>query len=243
MKNVLIYNIIDEKRCPNDILINLLKAQIDNSLRFNWDPKDIILGTNFDFEYKGVKNHKLNNICTYNPFVNKWYGMLELMENKVLTDNFWFHDQDNWQMDYLEFPQFEGEVAGCTYVCTPEWNTASMFIKSSAIDIIRYIKEFMDLNQEFNWFSDENYLAVLRSHTEIKNYLTTINNQYNVGLTCIESRYNVANKPIKVIGFKPENEKSMKVFLGDNPMKVSLVDQDLLDIFKKYSLNEFSFNS
>ena len=148
MKNVLIYNIIDSnKRYPNDILFNTLKAQIDNSLRFNWDPKDIILGTNFDFEYKGVKNIKLNNVCTYNPFVNKWYGMLELMETGALKDNFWFHDQDNWQVGEFIFPQFNGEIGGCTYVGTPEWNTASMFIKSGAIDILRYIKEFMDLNQ------------------------------------------------------------------------------------------------
>lgn len=236
MKNVLIYNVINDDKRPDDLLINLLKAQIDNSLRFNWDPKDIILGTNFDFEYKGVKNHKLSNICTYNPFVNKWYGMLELMENKILTEDFWFHDQDNWQIDYFDFPQFEGEIAGCTYVCTQEWNTASIFVKLSAIGVIRYIKEFMDLNQGFNWFSDENYLAVLRAHTEIKNYLTTINNQYNVGLTCIDKRYHAATKPVKIIGFKPENKNSMKTFSGDNPMKINFVDQDLLDIFKTYSL-------
>ena len=234
MKNVLIYNIIDSnKRYPNDILINTLKAQIDNSLRFNWDPKDIILGTNFDFEYKGVKNIKLNNVCTYNPFVNKWYGILELMEIGVLKDDFWFHDQDNWQIDNFDFPQFDGEIGGCTYVGTPEWNTASMFIKSSAINILRYIKEFMDLNQEFNWFSDENYIAVLRSQTEIKNYLDTINNQYNVGVTYIENRYNAANKPIKVIGLKPNVLKDINAFF-----KYNLIDDELNKIFKLYKLNE-----
>jgi hypothetical protein len=162
--------------------------------------------------------------------------MLELMETKVLTDDFWFHDQDNWQIDYFSFPQFTGEIAGCTYICTPEWNTASMFIKSSAIDIIRYIKEFMDLNQGFNWFGDEHYIAVLRAQTEISNYLSTINNQYNVGVTCFENRYNAATKPIKVIGFKPNDDKGLKLFSGDNSLKISFLSQDLLDIFKLNSL-------
>ena len=159
--------------------------------------------------------------------------MLELMENGVLKDDFWFHDQDNWQIGEFDFPQFTGEIGGCTYVGTPEWNTASMFIKSSSTDVIKYIKEFMDLNQGFNWFSDENYIAVLRAQTEIKNYLTNINNQYNVGVTHIDSRYNAANKPIKIIGFKPNVSKDINAF-----SKYNLIDNKLSEIFKLYKLNE-----
>ena len=70
----------------------------------------------------------------------------------------------------------------------------------------------------------------------MKDYLTTINNQYNVGLTCIENRYNAANKPIKIIGFKPENKKSMEIFSGNNPMTINFIDPVLLNIFKTYSL-------
>lgn len=237
MKNVLIYNIINSKeRYPKDTLVRTLQAQIDNSLQLGWKVGDIIIGTNFEFEYMGVKAHQLNNVCEYNPFVNKWYGMLELMEKGILKEDFWFHDQDNWQLYPIEFPSFDGEIAGCTYVFTPEWNTASLFIKKSAIDILQYIKEFMDLNHELNLFSDENYIAILRAQTEISSYLTTINNEYNVGITKMEDRYNAANKPVKVIGVKPENKHDIEKLEGANLVQARLLTDEILTIFSKYSL-------
>lgn len=237
MKNVLIYNIINSsERYPKDTLLRTLQAQVDNSLRLGWEAEDIIIGTNFEFEYMGVKAYQLNNVCEYNPFVNKWYGMLELMQRGILQDDFWFHDQDNWQLYPIEFPTFTGVVGGCTYVFTPEWNTASMFIKKNAVDILEYIKEFMDLNSELNLFSDENYIALLRAHTEVSSYLSTINNEYNVGITKMENRYEAANKPVKVVGVKPSNEQDIKKLTGDNLLGVSLLTDELLSIFQQYNL-------
>ena len=81
MKNVLVYNIVQDKiRYEHELLLDYFRAQVDNSLRLGWKKEDIIIGTNFDFEHNGVKNIKLNNICTDNIFNNKWWGMLELMK-------------------------------------------------------------------------------------------------------------------------------------------------------------------
>jgi len=56
MKNVLIYNRLENNlRYTDKVLLNSLKAQVDNSLRFGWKRSDIVIGTNFDFEYNGVK--------------------------------------------------------------------------------------------------------------------------------------------------------------------------------------------
>ena len=33
----------------------LTKMQIDNSLELGWKPEDILLVTNFDYEYRGIK--------------------------------------------------------------------------------------------------------------------------------------------------------------------------------------------
>ena len=237
MKNVLIYNIVNSKeRYPKDTLVRTLQAQIDNSLELGWKVEDIVIGTNFEFEYMGVKAHQLDNVCEYNPFVNKWYGMLELVEKGILKEDFWFHDQDNWQLYPIEFPSFDGEIAGCTYVFTPEWNTASMFIKKSAVNILQYIKEFMDLNHELNLFSDENYIAILRAQTEVSPYLSTINNEYNVGITKMEDRYNAENKPVKVIGVKPENKQDIEKLQGVNLVQARLLTDEILTIFGKYSL-------
>ena len=41
-------------------LINYLNAQVDNNIRLGWDLDDIIIGTNFDYEYRGIKNYLLD---------------------------------------------------------------------------------------------------------------------------------------------------------------------------------------
>ena len=230
MKNVMIYNRLDENlRYTDEVLTNSFKAQIDNSLRLGWKVDDIIIGTNFDFEYNGVKNKPLTNVCRYNPFVNKFYGMLELMETGVLSDDFWFHDQDNWQLHPFGFPEFAGEIGGCTYVATPEWNTASLLVKKTSKFVIEYIKEFCDLNQNPDMFSDENYMAFIRQQPAVTEYLTTLNNTYNVGKTHIQHRFAAATKPIHVIGCQPQIDKSTRPFYDRG-----LIDNELNQIFKKY---------
>jgi len=239
MKNVLIYNRLENNlRYTDEILINSLKAQVDNSIRLGWKPNDIIIGTNFNFEYNGIKNYELKNICYHNPFFNKFYGMLELMESNILNDDFWFHDQDAWQINKFNFPEFSGKIAGCTYVYTPEWNTCSMFIKKSSIDIIRYIVEFMEMNAEHKVDSDENWISFLRHNSEISSYFSTINNKFNVGRTHMEDRYQAAKLPVCVIGFQPQVTKSVEVFTGGNSLNVNLIDKEfnniLLTHFKEY---------
>jgi len=238
MKNVYIYNVVEDNiRYDNELLLNYFRAQVDNSLRFGWKKEDIIIGTNFDFEHNGVKNIKLENICTTNIFNNKWYGMLELMTNGYIDDDFWFHDQDTWQVSKIEFPEFIGEIGGCTYVYTPEWNTCSMFLKQTSVNIVEYIVEFMKINDNTNFYSDEHYIALLRNNSPIQDYLTTLNNKFNVGLTHMEKRYNAAEKPVCALGFQPHVQSSWDVFIeGKNDLDLKLIDSEMIELFKTYNL-------
>ena len=65
MKNLMVANIQPGGKFNMDKLEPMLKAQIDNALNLNWDLDDIILITNFDYEYRGVKGIQatLNNFC------------------------------------------------------------------------------------------------------------------------------------------------------------------------------------
>ena len=238
MKNVLVYNIVDDKkRYDNELQFNYFRAQVDNSLRFGWKNEDIIIGTNFEFEHNGVKNIELKNVCTTNIFNNKWYGILELMNDGHLEDDFWFHDQDSWQVNEVNFPEYEGEIGGCTYVYTPEWNTCSMFLKQSSKYVVKYVDDFMELNKEANFYSDENHISILRHNSDIKNILTTLNNKYNVGLTHMEQRYEAADKPVCSLGFQPHVQNSWEVFVeGKNKLNIKLVDNEMVELFKKYNL-------
>lgn len=228
----MIYNIVNNKiRHENGDVITLLKAQIDNSLEFGWKIEDIIIGTNFEFEYKGIKTHLLSDICSFNIFNNKWYGMLELVNKGILTDEFWFHDTDNWQIHKFEFPSFNGEIAACTYIGTPEWNTGSVFVKNTAKSILEYIVNSMKMNP-LDYFGDENWIAFLRRNSEISQYLDVINTEYCVGYTFLEERLNSSNKPVKVIAFKPYS-KSQDAFENKK-----LIHNNLINILKKHYNNE-----
>jgi len=208
-----------------------LKSQIDNSLRLGWDEMDIIIGTNFDFEYRGIKNYQLEDVCTYSGFNNFWYGALELMNNGILVEDFWLHDQDTWSVRNFDFPEFSGEIAGCEYIKTNQWNCGSIYFKKTSREILEYIVDIMRNNPDHKVSSDEEWIAFLRysNHSEIRDYLTTLNTQYNVGVTSFEDRYKSAIKPINVLAFKPDLERDF------NTVK-HLVSTDLIDIFKKHNI-------
>ena len=233
MKNVLIYNKVGEKtRHSDDLLDRYLKAQVHNSLDLGWKPEDIIIGTNFDFEHMGVKNVKLEIVFMSNCYMNKWLGMLEMMESEVLDEDFWFHDQDNWQTEMFDFPSFAGEIGGCEYRGTTEWNTACIYVKKTSIDIIRYIMEAAEQNKPYlsgENIGDEHFIAALRKFPEVQDYFMSLNTQYNVGCTWFDLRYGWADKPVYVFGLNPHKPRDWEIM-------EDYIDKRLKNIFDEYKL-------
>lgn len=238
MKNVIIYNKVTTDKFggkrSDGVIENYLKAQIDNSLNFGWNRNDIIIATNFDFEHNGVKNVILKNVCEWSGYNNKWYGIKELYETGLIKDECWLHDYDNWQISDLKFPNFDGKIAGATYVYTPEWNTASMFFKKDCIDILNIIHSFLEYYKHVKFDSDENAISALRRVNQFKEYFSTINNQFNVGLTRLMDRYNAANKPIISLGVKLLNKKEFDLFESRHN-NLNLIPTDLYKIINQYS--------
>ena len=80
---------------------------------------------------------------------------------------------------------------------------------------------------------DENIVnMVYHYYPEIQSRFTLLNNQYNVGCTQFDMRYDSATKPIYVGAFKPDEPKNINKFIGKD-----LLSQEILDIFKE---NEIS---
>src|SRR3990172_9976850 len=84
----------------------LIKLQIDNNLELGFLPEDILLYTNFEYEYNGVKARIVPDIYTdHDPTSNKVPVILYLMQNHMLSDHlFWYHDPDVYQLDKFEPP-------------------------------------------------------------------------------------------------------------------------------------------
>jgi hypothetical protein len=214
-------------------LFNYFKAQVDNAINLGWDRKDIVICTNLDFTYKGVTIIKLKDECKFNKYFNKQYGILELIREKHITEPFWFHDFDDWALQKFDFPEFEGDIGMCKYIDNSQWNTGSIFVKPSSIDIWELIVEFMKTNQlhpSVDNKGDENIVnMVYHLYPEIQSRVSLLDNRYNVGCTQFEMRYSAAAKPIYVGAFKPNDELDRARFKDSG-----LIPNELEEIFKEH---------
>lgn len=237
MKNVIIYNQLSTtnhgaSRWSNESLFNYFRAQIDNSIKLGWEKEDIILGTNFEFEYNGVKSHMLTEICDWSGFNNFWFGALELVKKGIIADKFWLHDHDSWQIAPMEFPNFNGVIAGVEYVGTREWNCGSIYFNENSLDILEYIVNTLTLNKQADVSSDEIIIAFLRQNSPLKDQMISINSRWNVGLTHAELRLLNAIKPVIVLSFKPDQKNIFETLEKKN--LYSLLDKDFLHILNNH---------
>jgi hypothetical protein len=215
-------------------LFNYFKAQVDNAINLGWDRKDIVICTNLDFTYKGITIIKLTEECKFNKYFNKQFGIWELLRDNHITEPFWFHDFDDWALCKFEFPEFIGDIGMCKYIDNSQWNTGSIFVKPSSIDIWELIVNFMKENKQHpavNNKGDENIVnMVYHMYPEIQYRFMHLNNQYNVGCTQFDMRYESAHKPIHVGAFKPSEER-MKLFIEKD-----LVSAELINVFNKHKI-------
>ena len=242
MKNVMIFqNFVNDvtygHQWKTKELFNYFKSQVDNSLRLGWKAEDIVICTNLDFEYKGITIIKMKEECKFNKYFNKQFGIWELLDRKLITEPFWFHDFDDWPLEYFDFPEFDGDIGMGKYIDGQQWNTGSIFVKPSSVDIWELMVDFMKQNrdhQDVDNKGDENIVnMVYHLYSQIQHRFSLLNNQYNVGCTQFDMRYNSANKPIFVGAFKPNESKDITKFEDKN-----LIDKDMFEIFRNHSLLE-----
>ena len=240
MKNVMVFqNFVNGVTYGHqwqlDELFKYFRAQIDNSLRLGWNTKDIVIATNLDFNYKDITIIRLEHECTFNKYFNKQFGIWELLDKKLITEPFWFHDFDDWQLTPFEFPEFDGDIGMSKYIDFTQWNTGSVFVKPESVDIWALIVEFMKINQThlaINNKGDENIVnMVYHYYPEIQSRFSLLNTQYNLGCTQFDLRYNNAQYPIYIGAFKPNDKQNIDKFINKN-----LISIELFNIFKAYEL-------
>jgi hypothetical protein len=239
MKNVVIFqDWIQEKTYGHDWqqdeLFSYFRAQVDNSLRLGWKASDIVICTNLDFKYKDVTIIQLDDICNYNKYFNKQYGIAELLRRELITEDFWFHDFDDWQLTPFTFPEFDTDIGLCRYINFTQWNTGSIFVKPSSKDIWELIVEFMKLNENHNDLlqtGDENIFNFMyNQYPEIQTRFTELDSTFNVGVTGFADRYKKASTPVKIGAFKP-GSSGHALF-----KEYGLVDNELENIFKEHNI-------
>jgi hypothetical protein len=261
MKNLLIY-INPAKKFVNDTWQNesdiLAKVQIDNSIEMGWDRKDILLVTNFPYEYNGVSAVQVGDDC-YCPFSastpSKINAIVELFNKGLIQDEiYWFHDFDAFQLESLPQEFDKNKISLTDYGITNmnkgrngRWSTGSIFFGNGTKDVFEWIKEAVYKYQA----NEEVALLALTRHNKygILDRINKLNITYNFATRRrnIVEQYKVTDLPIKVIHFHPfdkrpvfylhtEQDNMAVCVYGKNPFNKPLVTDRLIKIFEQHGI-------
>lgn len=229
MKNILIY--INPSRSFGEEEKTAIKIQIDNSLDLGWKRKDLLLITNFDYEYNNVKALvvKDDNFCTFCPAASKINAIIDLFKQNLIGSRgvkedkiYWFHDLDAYQLQPItrEIELDGKDILLPDFGRKPIWSTGSFFFKDSSRDIFKLIRKVV---YEYK-IDEERALWLLTGHNspddiytrywirkftydssrKIKNIskrIKKLNISYNFHSFNIRSNYAAALKPIRVAHF------------------------------------------
>jgi hypothetical protein len=242
MKNLLVY-VNPQKGFDNEYK-RLVQIQIDNSLSLGWKSKDILLATNFDYEYRGVKSFIVDDdyYCPFRPLSTKTITAANLADNGMLEDDqiYWVHDFDAYQLNKFDESDIElgkAELGLTTYGWSPKWCLGSFFFKTSSKDILKLIeKTIYEIHNE-----DERALVYLTRNNidNINDRIKKLNITYQIGMRKVEENYKRADKPIKVVHFHPYKRGSHVLgsfMYGKNKLGFPLMTKNLIKLFNRYAI-------
>lgn len=208
MKNLLIYISPDHKF--NDENKVYVEIQIENSLNY-WKKEDILLVTNFPYEYMGVKSLVVpdNLYSQVSRCAIKINVICYLLEQKKITELTWFHDTEAWQLSPLDL-KLEKPIGLTDYGWSKKWNGGSMFFQPDTMDFFKLWKNSIEHYQ----MDDERSLMKLTESNigNINSHIQRLNITYNLGRRRVEENLNLADEPIRVAHFHPYRENLLAKF-------------------------------
>lgn len=219
MKNLMIY--INPRKGFDDEHARYAEIQIENSLNY-WKKEDILLVTNFPYEYYGLKALVVNDdlYCQIHNKASKINTVIYLLENNILNDLIWLHDFEAFQINPLDI-ELKNDVGFTDYGWSPKWNTGSVFFKPSSLDVFEWIK-----NAVYSHKTDEERALMVLTNGNFNNINSRyerLNITYNLGKRKIDYNLSIAHKPIRVVHFHPYKEglfERFKHLLPDNLIKL-----------------------
>lgn len=217
----------------------MAKIQIDNSYRLGWKKEDIILVTNFPYEYNGIKAVFADvEFCDFRPRSMKTITVGHMLNLGLIGDDvYWVHDFDAYQEQPLTPDMKDKDLAITTYGWHPQWSLGSYFVKKGATEIFKLIKDTIYATK----LEDEKALVSLTKNnvSDINSKYTVINETYNFGMRYIAKVYPKADKPLKVVHFHlwGKDMPSKDMFLnGKNEIGIPLVSPELKKIFHTHGI-------
>jgi len=205
----------------------LTKIQIDNCHRLGWKNEDILLVTNWSYEYNGVKSIVVGDehYCTVRPRSIKTSIIPTLIDMGIIEKGqiYWNHDFDAFQINWItdEDLGLDGFDFGLTdYGWRSTWSMGSYFVKSECRDVFLVAKDFI-----FRDYEDEQ--AIVEAMKTVPAKYKRMNITYNLGSKYVKHNFSKATKPLKVAHFHPRKPGLMGVFSPYLP-------KDFINILNQY---------
>ncbi len=251
MKNLLIY--INPRKDFNEESKVMVKIQIDNSLDLGWKREDIMLFTNFPYEYNGVKSLVVSddNFCFSDPLSTKTSTIPSLIKQTLIKKGeiYWAHDLDAFQNEIITESELElgtAEMGITDKGRVPVWNLGSIFFKSTADTVVKLKTD----EENALWLlcgndvPDQAGTIVLNGYTQkdipglknINQRIKKINISYNFRTWNIRSTIKMAVKPIRAVHFPLMKDQVDFFMYGKNKINTVLMSERLIKIFHKHGI-------
>lgn len=221
---------VDPIKKFNDEHVDLARIQIDNSLALGWKIEDILIVTNFEYEYRGVEAFIVGDDCYYGknnfymstkiPVIIRLFEMGKIKEGEI----YWFHDFDAFELSPLKEEDLglDGYDAGFTsHGWKKLWNAGSFFFKTGSKDIFEQILHQMDsLN-----IDEQDALTYIwdKDVKGINKRYKLLNNTYNIGIYKTQYLINQADLPIRVAHFHPHKKRHLEIFRDVLPERLMII--------------------
>jgi hypothetical protein len=239
LKNLLVY-ISPRKEFSEECKI-LAKVQIHNSYHLGWKPEDIVVVTNFPWEQGGVKAIVVEDEHYYSqrPRSIKTAIIPYLIDQGIIEKGkiYWNHDFDAYQQSFFDLKELDladFDVGLTDYGWRDRWCLGSFFIKTDARDIFEKARPII-----YKDIEDETAMMELTEDVEIAKRCKRLNITYNFGMRHVESNWEKAEKPLKVVHFHPHYKlvDTLGIFMyGRNGLHTPLIDKRLRRIFNHYGI-------
>ncbi len=239
MKNLLTF--VSPDRDFNDEHKMLARIQIDNSLSLGWKRWNMMLVTNFPYEYKGVKSIVIGdeNYCDFHYPASKIYAIVNLFkEGFIEEDLYWYHDFDCYQLVPFaeEEPELESADMGLTnYGRMPRLCSASMFFKNTAADLFERLKEEVDRTKK----DEEMGIArMIHADDTLSERVRLLNITWAFHKFNLRSCIKIVDKPIRTTHFHATPDKYDFFVRGNNKLNMPLIPERLVNIFHQHGFKE-----
>lgn len=248
MKNILIYT--GPRKVFNEEHTRLARIQIDNSFDLGWKKEDILLVTDFPYEYNGVKSLEVPDGLYYDfdYNANKSIVLVYLLQQDIIKPRmlYWCHDFDAYENyrikeEELGLEQYDLGLAHYTY--KPEWQFGSLFLKSSVQDILERLDEAIRKRPRSSRNNEKKLTMLIKGDKIDNSRYKRLNSTYNFMKKYMSIVYPEAEKPLKVLHFLPSNKEegmrytALEMFMyGKNSLRIPLMSERLIKIFHHHGV-------